>query len=52
MEMQRLDFAQLAFGLALVQDFLSMLFCNGNTYPVIFEVCNLFFYFDFIEDYS
>jgi hypothetical protein len=31
MEMQSLEFAQLAFGFA--QDFLSMLFWNGNVYP-------------------
>ena len=40
------------FSLALVQDFLSMLFWNGNVYSVILEVGGLLFDFDFIGDYS
>jgi hypothetical protein len=32
--MQSLRFAQLAFGVSLVQYFLSMVFWNGNIYPV------------------
>jgi hypothetical protein len=45
MEMQSLEFAQLGFGLALVQYFLTMMFGNGNVYPVISEVCDLLFRF-------
>ena len=41
MEMQSLEFAQLVFGLALVQYFLTMTFCN--VYPVMLEVCDLLF---------
>ena len=52
MEMQSLEFAQLAFGLALVQCFPTMRFWNGNVYPVMLEVCDLLFDFDFIRDYS
>jgi hypothetical protein len=47
MEMQSLEFAQLGFGLALVQDFLTMMFGNGNVYPAMLEVCDLLFDFDF-----
>ena len=52
MEMQSLEFAQLVFGLALVQYFLTMMFWNGNICPVMLEVCDLLFDFDFIGDYS
>jgi hypothetical protein len=53
LEMQSLEFAQLAFGFALVQYFLNVTFWDGNVYPVILEVCDLFyFYFYFIGDYS
>ena len=52
MEMQSLEFAQLVFGLALVQYFLTMTFWNGNVYPVMLEVCDLLFNFDFLRDYS
>ena len=34
METWNLEFAQLAFGLALVQYFLTVTFWNGNLYPV------------------
>ena len=50
MEMQNLEFAQLVFGLAFFQDFLTMSFWNGNVYPLMLEVCDLLFYF--IVDYS
>ena len=50
MEMQTLEFAQLAFGFAFFQDFLTMSFWNGNVYPLMLEVCDLLFYF--IVDYS
>jgi hypothetical protein len=43
MEMQSLEFAQLVFGFALVQYFLTMTFGNGNVYPVMVEVCDLLF---------
>ena len=49
---QSLEFAQLVFCLALVQYFLTMTFWNGNVYPVMLEVCDLLFDFDFIGDYS
>jgi hypothetical protein len=51
MEMQSLKFAQLGFGLALFQYFLTMMFWTGNIYPVMFEVCFVLFNFYFIEDY-
>ena len=44
-EMKKLEFTQ------LVQDFFTVMFWNGNVYPVMFEVCHLFFDFDFIGDY-
>ena len=50
MEMQNLEFAQLAFGFAFFQDFHTMSFWNGNVYPLRLEVCDLLF--DFIGDYS
>ena len=34
LEMQSLEFAQLVFGLAFVQYFFTMMFWNGNVYPV------------------
>jgi hypothetical protein len=37
---QSLEFAQLIFGLALVQYFLTMMFWSGNVYPVMLEVCD------------
>ena len=52
MEMQSLKLAQLVYGLALVQYFLTMMFWNDNIYPVMLEVCDQLFYFDFIGDYS
>ena len=42
----------MAFSLALVQDFLSMLFWKGNVYSVMLEVGDLLFDFDFIGNYS
>ena len=52
MEMQSLEFAQLGFGLALVQYFLTMMFWNGNVYPVMLEEWDLFFLkFLFYRDY-
>jgi hypothetical protein len=45
-EMKKLEFTQ------LVQDFFTVMFWYGNVYPVMFEVCHLFFDFDFIGDYS
>jgi hypothetical protein len=52
MEIQSLEFAQLVSGLALVQYFLTITFWNGNIYPVILNICDLFFYFYFIENFS
>ena len=52
MEMQSLEFAQLVFCLALVQYFLTKMFWNGNMYPLMLEVYDLLFDFDFIGDYS
>ena len=51
-EMQCLEFAQLVCGLASVQYFLTMTFWNGNVYPVILEVCDLYFDFYCIETYK
>ena len=48
MEMQNLEFAQLALVLLFSQDFLTMLFWNHNVDPVMLEVCDLLFDFDFI----
>jgi hypothetical protein len=45
MEMQSLEFVQLAFGLASVQYFLTMVFWNDNVYPVMLGVCDLLFLF-------
>ena len=50
--MQSLKVAQLGFGLALIQDFLTMTFWNGSIDPVILEICDLLFDFDFIGDCS
>lgn len=52
MEMQSSEFPQLCFGLAYVQDFLIMSFWNGNVYPLMLEVCDLPFDFDFTRGYS
>ena len=52
MEVQSLEFAQLVFYLALVQYFLTKMFWNGNMYPLMLEVYDLLFDFDFIGDYS
>ena len=52
MEMQSLEFAQLVFGLALVQYFPNMMFWNDNVYPVLLKVYDLLFHFDFIGNYS
>ena len=48
--MKSLKIAQLAFGLPLVQYFLTMIFWSGNVYLVMLEVRDLFC--DFMEDYS
>jgi hypothetical protein len=40
------------FWSCLVQDFFTIMFWNGNVYPVMFKVCDLLFDFDFIGDYS
>ena len=48
MEIQSLEFAQLVFGLALGQYFFTMMFRNGNVFPVMLEVRHLLFYFDFL----
>jgi hypothetical protein len=32
----------------LIQDFLTVKFWNGNACPIILDVCDLPFYFDFI----
>jgi hypothetical protein len=48
MEMQDLEFVQLAFGLAFVQYFPTVTFWNGNVYPVMLEVCDLLFYYFFL----
>jgi len=47
-----LEFAQLVFGLALVQYFLTMMFGNDNVHPAMLEVYDLPFDFYFIGDYS
>ena len=36
----------------LVQYFLTLTFWNSNVYPMVLEVCDLLFNFDFIGDYS
>ena len=46
MEMKNLKFTP------LVQYFLTMTFWSGNVYPVMLEVCDLLFNFDFLRDYS
>ena len=43
-----MEFPQLVFGLAIVQDFLTMSFWNDKVYVVMLEVCDLLFGFDFI----
>ena len=40
---------QLVFGLALAQYFPTMRFWKGNVYPVMLEICNVLFDFDFIR---
>ena len=52
MEMQWYEFAQLIFVLAMVKYFLTMMFWNGNIYPVMLEVGDMLSDFDFIEGYS
>ena len=58
MEVQSLEFAQLVFGLALVQYFLTMLpsLCFGVVTYILghfmLEVCDLLFYFDFTGEQS
>ena len=45
LDLQRLEIAQLAFGLFQVQDFLTMTFRNGEVYPVhmkIYDVLSVF----------
>jgi hypothetical protein len=49
--MQSLEFAQLVFGLALVQ-YIFTIFWNGNAHTLMLEVCDLLFNFDFIGHYS
>jgi hypothetical protein len=51
-EIQRLELAQLDFGLALVQYFFTMMFWNGDVYPVRLKVCDLLFDSYFIGNYS
>jgi hypothetical protein len=51
-EMQSLEFAQMVFDVALVYYFLIKAFWNDNEYPVVLEVCDLLFDFDFIGNYS
>jgi hypothetical protein len=53
MEMQ-FGVSSAGFSSCLVQYFLTMIFWNGNVYPVMFKVCDLlfFFFFDLIGDYS
>jgi hypothetical protein len=45
MEMQSLEFDKLVFGLAFVQDLLTLSFRNGQVYAVMLEVCDLPFCF-------
>jgi hypothetical protein len=45
MEMQSLEFAQMASRLALAWYFFTMTFWNGNVYPVMLEVCELLLIF-------
>ena len=52
MEIQSLEIAPLVFGLTLVQYFLTMTFWNGNVYPVMLEICDLLYNFDFIGHYT
>jgi hypothetical protein len=42
-QMLSLEFAQMPFGLAVVQYFLTMAFWNDNVYPVMLEVSDLLF---------
>jgi hypothetical protein len=49
MEMQSLEFAQLVFGLALVQYFLTMMVWNGDVYSVMLEVFDMLFDFTFMQ---
>ena len=42
-QMLSLEFAQMVFGLAVVQYFLTMAFWNDNVYPVMLEVSDLLF---------
>ena len=50
-EIQDFKFAQLVFGLALGQYFFTMMFRNGNVFPVMLEVYDLLCDFDFIQHY-
>jgi hypothetical protein len=50
MEMQNLELAQVV--LVLVWYLLTMTFWNHNIYPAVLEICDLFFDFAFIGDYS
>ena len=47
MEMISLEFAQLVFGLALVQSFLTLKFWNVNIYPMMLVIYDLLFRFSF-----
>jgi hypothetical protein len=40
------------FGLVLDQYFLTIAFRNGNVHPVMLEISDLLFYFDFKMDYN
>lgn len=46
-----LEFAQLGFHLALVQHFLTVMFWNGDVYPMMLGLCDLLSHFYFIGDY-
>ena len=58
MQMQSLEFPQLAFGLAVVHYFLTMFqsLCFGIVMYIlchyVLEICNLIFDFNFTGDYS
>jgi hypothetical protein len=52
MKMQSMEFPQLGFGLSFVQDFFTMLFLSGTIYPMMLNVFDLLFDFDFICNYS
>ena len=51
MEIQSLEIVQLVFGLALLQYFVTITYWNDNVYPLMLEIRDLLFDFDFIGDY-